>query len=71
MKKRYILMTRTKSKYEDYYRINFKLFEDYFQLQKHLMHFWYMEKNTYTIFEETDITKDYSLNDVKKGLEYE
>ena len=67
IKKRYILYTRTKSKYDDYYRFNFKLFDNYFELQKHLQFFWYIDKNDYTIFEETDLKKDYSLNDIKKG----
>ena len=58
-------MTITNSKYEDFKRYHFKLFESYFELQKHLANFWYMEKNTYKIFEETDLTKDYSLADVK------
>ena len=65
MKKRYILMTIENSKYEDFKKYHFKLFENYFDLQKHLHNFWYMEKNTYKIFEETEITKDYSLSDVK------
>ena len=68
MKKRYILLTRTKSNYEDFYRFHFKLFEDYFQLQKHLMNYWCIEKNNYVIFEETNLTKDYSLNDVQRSL---
>lgn len=65
-KKRYILLTRTRSKYEDFYRYHFKLFDNYFELQKHLLNFWYIEKNNYRIFEETDLTKDYSLGRVKK-----
>ena len=64
--KRYILLTKSKSKYEDFFRYHFKLFENYFDLQKHLIKFWYVEKNTYVVFEETEITKDYSLSDVKK-----
>jgi hypothetical protein len=68
MKKRYVLYTRTKSKYEDFYRYHFKIFNDYFELQKHLMHYWYINKNDYTIFEETNLVKDYSLNDIKRGI---
>lgn len=64
--KRYILLSRTKSKYEDFYRYHFKLFENYFELQKHLLNFWWIEKNDYRIFEETELTKDYSVNQVKK-----
>ena len=67
MKKKYVLFTKTKSKYGDYCRYHFKLFDNYFELQKHLMHFWYIDKNSYIIFEETDLKKDYSLNDVKKS----
>lgn len=64
--KKYILMTKTHSKYEDFDRLHFKLFDSYYELQKHLQYYWYMEKNTYWIFEETELKKDYSLNDVKK-----
>lgn len=64
--KRYILLSRTKSKYEDFYRYHYKLFENYFELQKHLLKFWWIEKNDYRIFEETSLTRDYSINDVKK-----
>lgn len=67
-KKRYILYTRTRSKYEDFYRYHFKIFNDYFELQKNLMHYWYINKNDYTIFEETNLAKDYSLNDIKRGI---
>ena len=66
MKKRYVLLSRTKSKYEDFYRWHFKLFDSYFDLQRHLLNFWYIEKNEYIIFEETDIKRDYSLNNTKK-----
>lgn len=67
MSKRYILYTRERdNKYEDYYRYNFKLFENYFDLQKHLQKFWFIEKNNYVIFEETDIEKDYSCCNIKK-----
>lgn len=66
MKKRYILLTRTKSKYEDFYREHYKMFDNYFELQKHLQYFWYINTNEYVIFEETELKKDYSLNDVKK-----
>ena len=61
MKKRYILLSRTKSKYEDYYRYHYKLFENYFDLQRHLLSYWYIDKNDYIIFEETNIKKDYSI----------
>lgn len=64
--KRYVLLSRTKSKYEDFYRFHFKLFENYFELQKHLLKFWWIEKNDYRIFEETELTIDYSVNQVKK-----
>ena len=67
MKKKYVLCTKTKSKYEDFYRYHFKLFNDYFELQKHLQCFWFINKNEYIIFEETDLTKDYSINNVKRS----
>lgn len=66
MKKRYVLLSRTKSKYEDFYRYHYKLFNSYLELQRHLLNFWYIEKNDYIIFEETNITKDYSASDLKK-----
>ena len=67
MNKRYILLIRTKdSKYDDYYRYNYKLFENYFELQKHLHNFWFIEKNNYVIFEETELERDYSCCDIKK-----
>lgn len=68
MSKRYVLYTRTKSKYEDFYRYHFKIFENYFDLQRHLLKYWWIEKNNYTIFEETNLTKDYSLDGVKRGI---
>ena len=70
-KKRYILLSRVKSKYDECFRYYYKLFDNYFDLQRHLSKFWYIEKNNYTIFVETDIKKDYSLNDTKKDVFYE
>lgn len=67
MSKRYVLYTRTKSKYEDFYRYHFKIFENYFDLQRHLLKYWWIEKNNYTIFEETNLTKDYSLDGIKRS----
>ena len=66
--KKYILLIKQKDKkYEDFYKMYYKLFDSYYELQKHLQNFWFIEKNNYIIFEETDLTKDYSCNDVKKG----
>lgn len=65
MKKRYILLTRSRSKYEDFYKYHFKLFDNYFELQKHLLNFWFVEKKNYRIFEEIDLTKNYFLEGVK------
>ena len=68
MNKRYILYSRIKdSKYEDYYRYAFKMFDNYNELQKHLNNFWFVEKNNYWIFEETDLERDYSYSDIKRG----
>lgn len=68
MKKRYILMTIDKNlKYDGYERYYYKLFDDYFKLQKHLLQYWYIEKNKYVIFEETDLNRDYSINNIKSG----
>ena len=65
--KKYVLMTIEKDfKYEGFERYHFKLFESYFELQKHLQNFWYIEKNKYKVFEETDFKKDYSLAPIKK-----
>lgn len=68
MKKRYVLLTKTLSKYDGMERYNYKLFNDYFELQRHLQNYWFVEKNRYVIFEETDFKKDYSINDVKRGI---
>lgn len=65
MDKRYVLMVKSKSKYDDYIRINYKLFDNYYDLQKHLTNFWFVSKMNYVVFEETKIDRDYSLNDVK------
>lgn len=66
MKKRYILMSIIyDKKYEGFVKYYYKLFDNYFDLQKHLQNFWYIKKNKYVVFEETEITKDYSINDVK------
>lgn len=69
--KKYILLSRTKSKYEDFYRYHYTLFENYFDLQKHLSKFWWIEKNNYIVFIETNIKKDFSLCNVKKRSLYE
>lgn len=43
--KKYVLMTIEKDyKYEGFVRHHFKLFDSYFELQKHLQNFWYIEK---------------------------
>lgn len=65
MKKRYVLLTRTKSKYEDMYRYHYKLFNDYLELQKHLQDYWFINKNEYIVFEETEFKKDYLLKGVR------
>ena len=66
--KKYILMIKERdNKYKDFYRFYYKFFNNYFELQKHLQNFWFIEKNNYIIFEETDLTKDYSINDVKRS----
>ena len=57
--KRYILLIRTKDmKYEGYYRYNYRLFENYRELQKHLFRFDWIEKNNFVIFEETNLTRE-------------
>lgn len=61
MNKKYILLTKTESKYEGFCRYHFKLFENYFELQKHLVKFWYMNNNDYVVFEESNIKEDKSL----------
>ena len=50
MKKRYVLLTKTLSKYDGMERYNYKLFNDYFELQRHLQNYWFVEKNRYVIF---------------------
>ena len=66
MEKRYILLIRTKSKYDDFFKYSYKLFDTYYDLQKHLNKFWWVERNNYSIFVETDLTRDYSLNGTKE-----
>ena len=71
MNKRYVLYARIKdSKYEGFYRYAFKLFENYHDLQKHLHNYWFVEKNNYVIFEETDLGRDYSCCDGKRGKNF-
>ena len=53
--KRYILLTQTDSKYEDFKRYHFKLFDNYRELQKHLLRFW--NEPVFYVFEETNIKK--------------
>ena len=65
--KRYILLIEEQSKYEDFKRYHYRLFNSYLELQKHLSQFWWIEKN-YRIFEETKLTRDYSINTAIKEL---
>ena len=65
--KRYILLIEEQSKYEDCKRYHYRLFNNYLELQKHLSQFWWIEKN-YRIFEETKLTRDYSINTSVKEL---
>lgn len=64
--KRYILLTQTDSKYEDFKRYHFKLFDNYRELQKHLLRFW--NEPVFYVFEETNIKKDKSLKIRSKYL---
>lgn len=57
-KKRYILMTIVKSKYDGFSRQYYKLFDSYIELQHHLSKFW--KHNNFIIFEETNLTRDNS-----------
>lgn len=67
--KKYVLMTIEKDfKYEGFERYYYKLFDSYFELQKHLQNFWYIEKNKYKVFEETEFKKDYSCCDIKRSI---
>ena len=66
MNKRYVLLTKTKSKYDDFYQYHYKMFENYFDLQKHLMKFWYIPERDYIVFVESKIKKDFSTTDLKK-----
>lgn len=67
MKKGYILMARTPSKkHPDFYRWDFKYFDDYLSLQKHLTLFPYMQNNDFKIFEETDIKRDKAIETKRK-----
>lgn len=66
--KKYILMTRTVSKYEDYYRTHFKVFDSYLELQRHLLKFPYIENNQFIIFEETNIKLDKKLYPINRVI---
>ena len=59
MKKKYILMTITKSKYDGFERQHFKVFNNYIDLQHHLAKFW--KCNNFIVFEETNINRDSSI----------
>lgn len=59
MNKRYILLTRTESKYDNFFRYHFKIFDSYIELQRHLLKF--NNNPVYYIFEETNIKKDLSF----------
>jgi len=61
MGKSYVLMTRTPSKYDEYYRWDFIYFPNYLELQKHLMKFPYKQNNEFVVYEETDIKRDKTL----------
>lgn len=63
MSKKYVLLVKNISKYEDFNRLHFKYFEDYLSLQKHLLRFKYMPRNTYIIFEETNIKIEHPIMD--------
>ena len=57
--KRYILMTIEKSNYDGYARHFYRLFDNYKELQKHLLKF--QNTPSYIVFEETNIRKDNSF----------
>lgn len=52
MEKKYILMTIEKSNYDDYSRYFYRLFNNYKELQQHLLKFHNTPR--YIIFEETN-----------------
>ena len=65
---RYVLMTSKVSKYDGFMKNNFRLFDTYYDLQKFLAKYWFVEKNKYYIFVETELSRDYSTNDIKKEV---
>ena len=55
---KYILMIKEKDKkYDGYERFSYMLFDNYYELQKHLIRFRYIGKNNYVVFKETNIKK--------------
>ena len=57
--KRYILMTIEKSNYDSFERYFYRIFNNYKELQQHLIKFNNVPK--YIIFEETNLKKDKSF----------
>lgn len=66
MKKMYILMTISTSKYDGYYKEHFKVFDDYLDLQRHLLKFPYIDNNQFIVFEETKIKLDKKLYPINR-----
>ena len=64
--KKYILMTRTISKYEGFYRYHYKYFDSYLELQRHLLRFPHVESNDFIVFEETNIKLDKKLYPINR-----
>ena len=64
--KKYILMTTSKSKYEDFIRYHFRVFNSYLELQRHLLKFPHLQSNDFVVFEETNIKVDKSLYPFKR-----
>lgn len=58
--KKYVLLIKEDSGYVGYYRFQYRYFEDYLSLQRHLLKFRNIPNN-YVIFEETNITLDKTL----------
>jgi hypothetical protein len=62
--KRYILMTIEESNYDNFERYFYKIFNNYKELQYHLIKFNNTPK--YVIFEETNLKKDNSFKIYKR-----
>lgn len=54
---KYIIEYKTKSKYEGFGKIYYMAFDSYYELQKHLLRYRFVNKNDYIVYRETKIKR--------------